>query len=244
MPTFTAPGRPTKKRPNGLRHQTREDGSLQVDVHEAGAWNQQAPEQLSRLIHAARKRLARERPGAHPRLLAYAPAYQARGVLHWHVVFGWLSARERADVDRLIEIIGGMVEKYGFGHQFDGGQVFENAKHAASYIARYMTGDHQGLERVVASDHCPKRPIYVSRELTSKTGITMRFLRWRRWFWHEVGVTSMDYCVKCHRLWLAMTEGIAAGRLRRLRELIRLAHPPPIISARSTVRSAQLALTV
>jgi hypothetical protein len=245
MATFTAPGQPTKKHPNGLTHYTTPEGGLRVVQSEADFWHSDADKRLSALVKAARKRLQRERPGAKVRLLVSVPAFQKRGMLHWHAVYGYKSQRECNDCARLMEILASMVEQYGFGHQFDGGQVFENAKQAASYVARYATADHQGLERVVVSGFCPKRPVYVSRELTSVTGVTMRFLRWRRWSWWEIGVTSMDDCVKLYRLVIFMQGAIAAGHRRRLLEAlqaVRALRAPPIVSARSTVQRVQLAL--
>jgi hypothetical protein len=242
MHTYTAPGRPVKKWRHSLRHYRHKDGSLRVVDVDAAVFHVSAPDNLAGLHKTAVKRVKRKRPGAKIRLLAYAPAFQRRGVLHWHVVLGWLNARERADCDLYTEICAELLEQYGFGYQFDGGRVFENAKHAASYIARYMTADHQGLERVVASSACPRRPVYVSPALTKASGITMRFLRWRRWIWHQIGAQSLDYLVKVHRLWLALTETIAANRRKWISDLIRQAHPPPIISARSTVQRVQLAL--
>jgi hypothetical protein len=215
-----------------------------VDHSAADVWNSDRDRHLSSLLKAARKRLIRERPGSRVRLLAYAPAFQKRGVLHWHLVYGFKSPRESTDVVRFAEIVGELVEQYGFGKQFDAGQVFENARQAASYIARYMTADHQGLERVVTSSSCPARPVYVSRELMAESGVTMRFLRWRRWCWREIGVTAIDYCVRLHRLVLAMQAGIAAGHRKRLQDALRQLRPPPVVSTRSSVLGVQLALAV
>lgn len=203
------------------------DADGRVPARPASAWNRQAPAQWSELNRRVRQRARRggRRP---PNRLASVWAFQRRGVLHLHVVFGAATAWERAaNRAYLAELRAGAAYEWGFGFvRLD--RAREGSGRALSrYLAKYLTkhGEGGGLELAETVRHrdCPARPVYVAVALTLRTRATMRNLRLRRYFWHAAASVpgSRPDCDYAEDLWLRGIR-VTAGRLRR---------PPPSMPA-------------
>lgn len=119
------------------------------------------------------------------RMLARSWEYQARGVLHTHVVLPCGTARERRALDVYMAALRDLVGVYGFGHELDVRRV--PAGQAGAYLAKYLAPrDGAGklsLTETVTRRDVPALVVYVSRDLTGRTMVTMRNLRLRRQAW-------------------------------------------------------------
>jgi hypothetical protein len=178
----------------------------QVERQAARAWNLAAPKQWS----AMHRRLAvvLARCGLKPNLLAYAWAFQKRGVLHLHLALGAQTAaeayaakvygqllkgdRERSEAARVagkdgpVDLERGWAKEWGFGF-IDVQPMRRGSRGLASYLAKYVCKDgvsgRPELAETVDHSDVPARPIYISRRLTGATRCTMRNLRLRRYYW-------------------------------------------------------------
>jgi hypothetical protein len=160
---------------------------------QARAFNEQSLRAWSKLWTSVRTASWRRfGPGA-LKLLAYSPEMQARGVIHYHLVFGCESAREMAAVRfagfRLRQKAGG----YGWGfvdtNPLAGARA--SAASAAVYVSKYLTaaGKRESTREMVVAGHAPRRAVYVSaHHLTVTTRCTMRNLRCRRLLYREDGI--------------------------------------------------------
>jgi hypothetical protein len=171
--TITAPGR-----------------DVLVDDVAMMRWNSTASGRWRRL-HRRAAEIARRRHGRLS-LLAWTWEYQRRGALHKHLVIGVSSARELAAAHTYVQALHELRGRHGFGfvdrgRRTGGRRALEvvPARRAARYVAKYLSplsadGKPTLSETVVRPD-VPPLVVYVSRSLTSQTGMTMRYLRWRRW---------------------------------------------------------------
>jgi hypothetical protein len=79
----------------------------------------------------------------------------------------------------------GLAPRYGFGITERKLQT-RSAKRIAAYLSSYFVTGKRGkvsLQESVMSPEMPRSIIYVSTELTQRTGVTMRELRFRRFVW-------------------------------------------------------------
>jgi hypothetical protein len=124
-------------------------------------------------------------------MLAWTWEYQRRGALHKHVVVGVGSARELAAAHTYAQALHELAGAHGFGfvdrgRRTGGRRCLEviNSQRAARYVAKYLSplgDDHKPtLSATVVRPDVPPHTAYVARSLTSETGMTMRYLRWRR----------------------------------------------------------------
>lgn len=155
------------------------------------AWNRTAPERW-RAIHRAASQRARRRHGRFS-LVAWSWEYQRRGALHKHVIVGVASARELAAAHTYVQALHELRQAHDFGFvdrgRKTGGrralEVIPPAR-AGRYVAKYLSPLENGkptLSATVVQPDVPPLVAYVSRSLTTRTGVTMRFLRWRRYAW-------------------------------------------------------------
>jgi hypothetical protein len=153
-------------------------------------WNRSAPRRWRELHRAAAQRARR----AHGVLSVVSRTweYQRRGLLHVHVVLGMATPRERAAAHAYALAVEDLRERHGFGFVSDtsrssswrqrGLEVIV-AERAARYVAKYLSPLKDGkptLSETVTRRDVPAHVIHVGRFLTARTGMTMRYLRWRR----------------------------------------------------------------
>lgn len=159
-----------------------------VVASEAHRWNRSAPQRWRRLHRAAAQRARR----LHGRfsLVANSWEFQKRELLHRHLVLGMATPRERAAAHTYALALEELGPRYGFGFISDtrrngswrrrGLEVIP-AQRAGRYVAKYLSpldGDGKPtLSATVTRADVPAHVTYVSRELTQRTGCTMRYLR-------------------------------------------------------------------
>ena len=154
-----------------------------VDRLAARVWNETASERwrnLHRQVH-----LAVRRHNVRPRLLARVFELQRRGVLHVHPVLGFKTPAERHAAHLYAKYLFALAPRYGFGHTERKLQT-RSAKRVAAYLSSYFVSGKRGklsLQESVMSPEMPHSIVWVSTELTRRTGVTMRELRFRRFVW-------------------------------------------------------------
>jgi hypothetical protein len=176
--TITGPG--DDRLPRG------EDGRVLVGPREG--WNRSAPDRWRKLHRAAAER-ARRKHGRFS-LVAWSWEYQRRGVLHKHVILGVATARELAAAHTYVQALDELRHRHDFGfvdrgRKHKGGRALEvvPAVRAGRYVAKYLAKRQDGrivLSETVLAVDVPPLVVYVARTLTTRTGVTMRSLRWRR----------------------------------------------------------------
>ena len=190
-------------------------GKLGCRVHwvVAAGWNATVTKRLGDLLKVARERTRRKHgKAARVEVLGYVCEAQQRGVFHPHVVLGYCTAADRAALDTFRNTLRRKRGDYGFGTgrrgSFDAGKPDRyNARDAARYVSKYLRPDGaktsfvpllEAINRITPRDPAtgrPKhlvRPVYVSTALTRCTGVTMGFLRYRRWAWRKWGPGVAD----------------------------------------------------
>ena len=197
MTTLTAPGEEVGLVWDRARcsHGTDEPCSgrkgCRVKAGAAELWNRESRKwwrELNRIAkqHADRhlRTLGRERRGG---LLAYSWELQKRGIWHLHIVLGMHSAPEREWAKVYVETLRRVGPVKGFG--FVDAKPLEKpqeARRVASYLSKYLAkwqpdGSVAVSETVTAAGRTLLN--YVSRDLTTLTGCTMRALRNARLVW-------------------------------------------------------------
>jgi len=176
----------------------------------------------SALWNVVRSRVNRERGTGAASLLAYAPEPQQRGAIHFHIVFGAGSPRERAALDDIARYLATIGAGYGWGRVHrpeaddvgtrpDGrtanGLALFEAGRAACYLSKYLSAEAKsGVRELVVSGQAPRRAVYVATRLTMRTRCTMRNLRTRRYAYMvdrvrlpmpEVEAWLRDYKLRC-----------------------------------------------
>jgi len=210
--TLTAPGAdelpwdPRKCPP----HPHRCSGRLgcRVEVGTAATWNSTVTKRLGDLLKVAREQVRRSHGSkVKVRVLAYVCEAQQRGVFHPHVVLGYATAAERAALDTFVDTVERKRGEYGFGTgrsgSFDRGRPGRfDGTDAGRYVSKYLRPDGAKksfvpllyeVAKVVPRDPVTNRakvlvrPVYVSTVLTKRTGVTMMFLRFKRWIFMALG---------------------------------------------------------
>lgn len=159
-----------------------------VDPEMARAFNQIAGKWWSEL-HRASKVRADRATGFKGRLGARVWEKQKRGLAHLHGVISVESPAHVRWAEAYITALQEMAPRYGFGF-VDGwhkvGRKFWPGVQAAAYLSSYFAGGRGRkmaiTENVLAGD-LPRIVVFVGRDLTSKTGCTMRSLRNARRLW-------------------------------------------------------------
>jgi len=175
----------------------------------AGAgWNSTVTKRLGELLKVAREQTRRSH-GSRGKVvvLGYVCEAQQRGVFHPHLVLGYRTAADRAALDTFRGALKRKRGSYGFGTgrrgSFDAGKPDRfTARDAGRYISKYLRPDGaktsfvpllEAINRLMPRDPRtgrPKvlvRPVYVSVVLSRETGVTMTFLRFKRWVWVVLG---------------------------------------------------------
>lgn len=167
----------------------------------ARQWNQGiARPEWTRMHRKAAQRAHRRAKavGKTWRIVAREWEFQARGVLHMHVVVPMATPTDRICSQVYAEALAEMSERHGFGFVDRGSKQLQatGSPHArlleripqqlaARYLAKYIAavdpaGGKITLSETVRHPDVPGHVTYVSRHLTRRTGCTMRTLRERR----------------------------------------------------------------
>lgn len=216
MTTVTAPGqdaglvwnRSLCQHPAGERCDGRKGCKVEGGV--ARRWNDLSREWWRKLNHVAKLRadralcrLGSEKKGG---LLVYERELQRRGVWHLHIVVGMETAVERAWAIEYVRALRELAPRYGFGY-VDAKPLRkpEPATHVSGYLSKYLAKWREdGTLEVTETVRTAGRTLinYVSRNLTARSGCTMRALRnarmvwaWREGHFSDPGLTEWDYVV-------------------------------------------------
>ena len=179
-----------------------------VGVFTAATWNATVTKRLGDLLKVAREQTRRAHGGgARVVVLGYVCESQQRGVFHPHVVLGYRRGCDRVALDTFRDALRRKRGAYGFGTgwrgSFDAGRPDRfTAGDAGRYISKYLRPDGaktsfvpllEAVAQITPRDPATGRhkhllrPVYVSTSLTRRTGVTMGFLRFRRWVFRAWG---------------------------------------------------------
>jgi hypothetical protein len=173
-------------------------GGCRVRRDAAVSWNKAAPEQwraLHRRARQAASRYAQQVGCSSWGVLARMWEFQARGVLHVHVVLPMSTPREQLVSRVYAEQLRALAGAYGFGNVHLGERGTDGktlslmgSQKAARYLASYIApidgrSGKLSLTETVRHRDVPGQLLYVSRRLTQESGCTMRSLRRRRRAW-------------------------------------------------------------
>lgn len=180
--TVTAPGQAEglpwdrSKCSHGPDERCSGPGGCRVLGAAAALWNGQAEPSWSKLHQASSARLRRAY-GSGPVYSSKTWEPQARGVLHVHLAMPYDSLRDRRRCDAYVATLKELAPRYGFGFvDVRKPKPGSHALHAAGYLSKYVA---KSITETAAQ---ARRPAYVGRHLTTRSGITMRVMRWKRFF--------------------------------------------------------------
>ena len=224
--TLTAPGREVlpwdQSKCRSGAHRCSGKRGCRVHWLEAAVWNADLTVRLGRLLKLARERV-RHKHGQHAKVvvLGYVCESQQRGVFHPHIVLGYTTAADRAALDTFRGALAQRRGEYGRYRT----QVVRRrnpgsflAADAARYISKYLRPDGAKTSFVPLLEAVNRitprgpetgrlryllRPVYISPKLTKITGVTMGFLRFKRWVWYASGpgsATPISSSLIRHRL--------------------------------------------
>lgn len=200
--SLTAPG--ADRLPWSCEREHRHSGArgCRVKADYADQWAKHAPEQWRRLRDAARKAVERAGLPAAALVLERVWEPQKRGVPHLHVVAGARTPLELEAAERFHQELRDRAVEYGFGPQLHVTRPMQAAE-AARYLAGYLLGrsKRKGTIRDNLGDpRMPSSLIWITpaigsisrgermvawRErlgLRAGTGVTIRRLRYARWY--------------------------------------------------------------
>ena len=194
------------------------------------AWNVASWQRFAQLRDLAGKQASREVPGVGSRLVAWVPELQARGMLHFHLVFEASTLLERRWSERYCRYLRTHGVEHGFGSQTaKGSWGREDVGRYVGKLASYLTKGCELLESWEAGD-VPGRAFYVARRLTGGTGCTIRQLRLSARLWAS---ERLSVPVGVFSEWVAYERGL--GRALSRIELLCLPgvsdRGPPSLSA-------------
>lgn len=159
-----------------------------VNPRVARIFNEDAGANWSKLHRAASKR-AKDRTGFRGRLRARVWEKQKRGLAHMHGVLSVGQPAELAWAKAYVEALAALAPRYGFGF-VDGWEKISRklwpGGQAGAYLSSYFvrgTGHKAPITENVLAGDLPRLVVYIDRELTLRTGCTMRNLRNARRVW-------------------------------------------------------------
>jgi hypothetical protein len=159
-----------------------------VNPRVARIFNEDAGPNWSKLHRAASKR-AKDQTAFKGRLRARMWEKQQRGLAHMHGVLSVGRPAELAWAKAYVEALAELAPRYGFGF-VDGwekiSRKFWPGGQAGAYLSSYFVrgaGRKTPITENVLAGDLPRLVVYVDRELTLRTGCTMRNLRNARRVW-------------------------------------------------------------
>lgn len=178
------------------------------------SWNTDAWRRFAHLRDLAGKQARREVPAVSSRLVAWVPELQARGMLHFHLVFEASNLLERRWAERYCRYLRNHAYEHGFGRQTAKGKWGrEEVGRYVSKLTSYLTKGETLRELWEAGD-VPGRSFYVSRRLLADTGCTIRLLRLSGRLWAterlSVPVSAMGEWARYER---ALRRGLTRDEL-------------------------------
>jgi hypothetical protein len=187
-----------------------------VDPFIAAAFNRKAGEWWSELHRAAKTRADRA-TGHKGKIAARVWERQRRGLAHVHGVIGVSTPNELAWAKAYVTALREMAPRYGFGF-VDGwekiGRRFWPGEQAGAYLSGYFVRGRGGKAPItdnVSAGDLPRLVVFVGRDLTMRTGCTMRSLRHARQLWASrcglIPRTNFGYDE-----WLAAARQLSTGR--------------------------------
>lgn len=202
MISLTAPGKDVLPWSCSRDHQHSGPRGCRVKADYADQWAAAAPDQWRRLRDAAR--LAVKRAGLPVAALVVDRVWepQQRGVPHLHVVAAVRTPDELAAAERFHQELRKRAVEYGFGRKLHITRPME-AREAARYLAGYLLGRSRKKGTIRANLGDPRMPSSLIWEvpaiasisrgermtawrerlgLKAGTGLTMRRLRYARWY--------------------------------------------------------------
>jgi hypothetical protein len=219
--SVTAPGKDRLPWACGKNHRHRGDLGCKVKDDHADMWSVDCSLRLRKLRDAAR--VAVDRAGLPVASLWLDRVWepQKRGVPHAHIVCGANTPIEYAAAMRFHAEVKRLAPAYGFGEQ-----VNVTAKMTAANASRYLTGYLMGRNRKkgtvrdnLGDPRMPRLLVYVARALTSETKVTMRRLRYARWYF----AAARRQCFQFPRLY-----GDELFNVARVCALLERANGPPV----------------
>jgi hypothetical protein len=185
----------------------------------AEAFNRRAGKWWSELHRAAKIRADRS-TGFKGKIAARVWEKQKRGLAHLHGVVSVESPAHVRWAEAYITALGEMAPRYGFGF-VDGwpkvGRKYWPGVQAAAYLSSYFAGGRGHkmaiTENVLAGD-LPRLVVFVGRDLTARSGCTMRSLRNARRLWaSRAGICEKPVMV--YSEWLAAAAMLTGPRAAR-----------------------------
>lgn len=166
-----------------------------VDAQYADAWSEDCSLRLRALRDAA-KRVVRTAGFPVASLwLGRVWEPQKRGVPHAHIVAGAGTPREYEAAMRFHAELVRLAPDYGFGRELHVTQRMA-PREASRYLVGYLLGRSGKKETVrenIADPRMPRLIVYVARSLTRETLVTMRRLRYARWYFAALGKKLSAY---------------------------------------------------
>jgi hypothetical protein len=180
--TITAPGADVLPWSCAGAHQHSGTRGCRVKDDAADVWSAHCRENWQQLRDAARA--ACRRRGLKPTLLERVWEPQKRGVPHLHLVVGMGTLDEREAAQAFVEELHRLAADYMFGF-VDRKLALVKPEEAARYLSSYLLGRSRkkGTIRENISDpRMPRSLVWITPALTTSTRVTMRTLRYARWY--------------------------------------------------------------
>jgi hypothetical protein len=159
-----------------------------VDPDVATAFNKMSGKWWSQLHRAAKVRADRTR-GHKGRVLTRVFEKQKRGLAHVHGVISVTQPVECSWAQAYLLALADLAPRYGFGFVDGWNKVsrkFWPGDQAGAYLSSYFVkgkGSKSSITENVQAGDLPHLVVFVSRDLTTRTGCTMRNLRGARRLW-------------------------------------------------------------
>lgn len=159
----------------------------------ADQWNKLSLRWWTKL-HEAAQESTRRAVGARANVVFKIPEVHKRGVRHGHSLLGYTTPRERAAADRYVLELRKRAAGAGFGYILPPVVREAGSGAGAAYFASYFIdgkGRKASITESVQSPVLDGCTIYVSPRLTTRSGITMRSLRLKRYLWWRIGADGL-----------------------------------------------------
>jgi hypothetical protein len=213
------------------------------------------------LLKLARER-TRRRHGKRGQIvvLGYVCEAQQRGIFHPHVILGYRTAADRAALDTFRGALKEARGRHGFGtgrKSFNAGLPDRfSPRDAARYVTKYLRPDGaktsfvpllRAIEQLAPRDPATGRskvlvrPVYVSTQLTRITGVTMGFLRFRRFAYVRWRLATGERKARWARLLASQDELVIVWKAyQRLRASQAVGADPPDTDAGLAAKRANV----
>jgi hypothetical protein len=190
---ITAPGKDVLPWSCSRDHRHSGPRGCRVKADHADVWAAHCRQNWTRLRDAARASC--RRAGLNPRLLGRVWEPQKRGVPHLHVAIGLATPEERAAARLFVDELARLAPEYVFGH-VDRKLRPVSGREAARYVAGYLMGRSKRKRSIrdnLADPRMPRSLVWITPTLTRTTRVTMRTLRYARWYFAALAGRCPQY---------------------------------------------------